>query len=169
MELHAPSLTLRTVDDSDINEVARMWEWQDGPISAEKAQEAILWMQSNHEMNKQGYIYHLCFAISETGTNKTIGWCGLDGQCSPEKTVLFYSIHSDYQGRGYATQCTNKLFEHAFESIGMQQIDGGCYKDNIASYRVMEKAGMILLGYDKESGDPHFYIDKKIYFDNKKL
>jgi len=27
----------------------------------------------------------------------------------------------------------------------------------------MEKAGMLLYGFDKKDGGPHFYIDKEIY------
>ena len=65
MELYTASLTLRTVDASDIKEVARMWDWQNGQISDEKAKEAVLWMQDNHKKNKQGYIYHLCLAVYE--------------------------------------------------------------------------------------------------------
>ena len=158
MELHTASLVLRTVDISDINEVARMWDWQNGPVSAEKAKEAVLWMQGNHAKNKQGYIHHLCLSVYEKGGNHIIGWCGLDGQCSPGRTVLFYSIHSDYQNKGYATQCAGELLSYAFHEIGISSIWGGCDKNNLASFRVMEKIGMKQNAFEN-NGDPLFYMD----------
>ena len=160
MKLHTASLLLRTVDDSDINEVARMWDWQNGPISADKAQEAVLWMQGNHKKNRQGYLHHLCLAVYEKGNDRIIGWCGLDGQCSPGQTVLFYSIHSDYQNKGYATQCAGRLLCYAFDELGISSISGGCDKNNIASFRVMEKIGMEQNAFET-NGDPLFFITKE--------
>jgi len=168
MELHVSSLVLRMVTEEEIAEVARMWEWEKGPVSIDDARKAIKWMHDNHEKNKQGHIHHLCFAVFETESNKIIGWCGLDGQCCPGQTVIFYSIENAHQGKGYATQCASKLLEYAFESLGMDSIHGGCYKDNIASCRVMEKIGM-KRNPDEEDGDPSFYINKDIYFDGGKI
>lgn len=161
-ELFTDALMLRFVQDSDIDEVARMWEWQTGPISPEKAREAIGWMRDNHQKNSQRHIHHLCFAVFEKGGSRIIGWCGLDGLVAPGLVALFYSIHTDYQNRGYATACAAKLFEYAFERLRLRAIHSGCDKDNIASFRVMQKAGMSLRGQDKD-GDPQFYMDKKMY------
>ena len=150
------------MDVSDINEVVRMWDWQNGPISADKAKEAVLWMQDNHNKNKQGYIHHLCLAVYEKGDKRIIGWCGLDGQCSPGKIVLFYSIHSDYQNKGYATQCAGELLSYAFYEMGITSISGGCDKNNLASFRVMKKIGMKQNTFE-DNGDPLFFIDKETY------
>jgi len=140
-----------------------MWNWEQTPISIDEAREAICYMQNNHKKNKHGYIYHLCFAVLEKGKNNIIGWCGLDGKCSPGKTVIFYMIAKDYRNKGYATQCADKLIEYAFETVNLDSIYGGCYRENIASYMVQAKAGMLLYELEKGSGDPHFYIDKDIY------
>ena len=163
MELFTDSLLLRPVDDNDIDEVARMWDWEQNPISIEKAREAVHYMQDNHKKNKQGRIYHLCLAVFEKGCDKIIGWCGLDGKCSPGKTVIFYMIDKNFRSKGFATQCAKRLFEYAFETADLKSIYGGCYKENLASYLVQAKAGMLLYELDKENGDPHFYIDKDIY------
>ena len=162
MELQTTSLTLRTVDAGDIGEVARMWDWQNGMISAEQAKKVVAWMESNHKINKQGAIEHLCLAVYEKGERRIIGWCGLDGQCSPGKTVLFYSIHSDYQNKGYATQCAAKLLSYAFSQMDIPSISGGCDKDNRASFRVMEKIGMQQTAFE-DNGDPLFFLDRETY------
>jgi RimJ/RimL family protein N-acetyltransferase/broad-specificity NMP kinase len=139
-----------------------MWEWEKGPVTIETARKAIHSMQENHNKNRFGHIHHLCFAIFEPENDRIIGWCGLDGQCVPGQIVIFYSIDSAYQNKGYATRCASKLLEYAFEDLGIDCVYGGCDKGNIASRRVMEKIGMKKDSTD-ESGDPSFYIDKEIY------
>ena len=162
MELYTNDLLLKTVSDEDLNEVARMWEFEKGPISFNQAQEAIDYMQNNHKQNRFGTIHHLCFAIFEKGKHSIIGWCGLDGQCTKGQTVIFYLIDKDYRNNGYATQCAIKLLAHAFETAGLKIVHGGCYKDNIASYKVMEKAGMMQYAFE-ENGAPLFIIDRDRY------
>ena len=49
----------------------------------------------------------------------------------------------------------------------MPFINGGCDKDNIASYKVMEKIGMKQNGFE-ENGDPLFYIDAELYRNRQK-
>jgi RimJ/RimL family protein N-acetyltransferase len=169
MELHTQDLALRTVTDEDIDEVSRMWNFEKGSISSQEAQKAIDYMQSNHMKNRTGYIYHLCFAVYEKGKKNIIGWCGLDGKCSPGKVVIFYLIDKSYRNKGFATQCAEKLLEYAFEIVKIDSVYGGCFKDNISSYKVQVKTQMILYKVDKESGDPHFYIDKEIYHKIKGL
>jgi len=165
VELQTKDLLLRTVINDDINEVARMWEFEKGCISLDKAKEAIEYMQKNHKQNHTGYIYHLCFAIYEKGTNKIIGWCGLDGkpdESKPERMEIFFLIDAEYRNKGYATQCADKLLEYAFEVAKIKKVFGGCFKDNISSFKVLAKCGMVLFEI-RENGDPKFFIDDEIY------
>lgn len=136
MELFTKNLLLRTVDDNDVIEVARMWKFEQGEIPLDEAKKAIEYMQNNHRQNREGYIKHLCFAVFEKEKNSIIGWCGIDGD------KIFFLIDSKYRNKGYATQCAAKLLEYAMETIKAERIFGGCDKENIASYRVMEKSGM---------------------------
>ena len=165
MELYTNSLLLKTVTDEDIDEVARMWEFEKEIISLSKAQEAIVYMQTNHKRNYTGNIYHLCFAVYEKGENNIIGWCGLDGKPDPEipdKMEIFYMIDKDYRNKGYATQCALKLLEYAFETSKIKKVFGGCDKNNISSFKVLSKCGMVLFKI-RENGDPQFFIDNEVY------
>ncbi len=159
IELLTDDLLLRTVVDDDVNEVSRMWAFEKGCISLEEAQNAIKYMQENHKRNYTGYIYHLCMAVFEKGKNTVIGWCGLDGTASTEKLWIFYSIDKSYRNMGYATQCASKLLSYAFNDVGVSFVNGGCDKDNKASFRVMEKIGMKLDAFENND-DPLFFIDK---------
>jgi len=161
-ELRTSDLVLRTVTKKDTGEVARMWNFEQGGISRREAKKAIRRMRKNHRRNRPGVIHHLCFAVYEKEKDLIIGWCGLDGQCSPGKTVVFYLIDEAYRGKGYATQCAEALLKHAFEIMRLESVHGGCAKENIASYKVMVKAGMAQIG-SEENGDPVFYIDKGMY------
>jgi len=161
MELYTKDLILRTVTDNDIEEVARMWEFEQGGISTEEARKAIENMQNNHKKNKIGHIYHLCFAVFEKGENVILGWCGLDGK-TDGKLYIFYLIDSGFRNRGYATQCAGKLLSYAFDEARAPFVNGGCDKNNIASYRVMEKIGMIQNAFE-DNGDPLFFMDDSLY------
>ena len=95
-----------------------------------------------------------------------IGWCGLDGRFSQKEIVLFYIIAEDFRGRGYATQCATELLRFAFEDMQYDIVSGGCAKDNPASFRVMEKAGMCHNEiYD--DGGLGFYMDRKMFLKSK--
>jgi RimJ/RimL family protein N-acetyltransferase len=161
MELHTQDLDLRTVTADNIEEVARMWEFEKGVIPLDEAQKAIEYMQNNHNKNKTGQIYHLCFAIFEKGKNIIIGWCGLDGK-ETGKLHIFYLVDANYRNRGYATQCATKLLSYAFDDARVPFVNGGCNKDNIASYKVMEKIGMKQNAFE-DNGDPLFFIDSGMY------
>ena len=138
-----------------------MWAFEKGDISHAEAQKAIDSMQANHRRNKPGSIYHLCFAVYEKGKNAIIGWCGLDGKAEG-KLHIFYLIDRQYRNRGFATQCAKGLLHYAFQQAGVSFVNGGCDLNNTASFKVMEKIGMIQNGFEK-NGDLLFYIDAATY------
>ena len=164
MILYTKDLVLRTVDTCDINEVARMWEFEKGCISIKEAQDAIDYMQNNQKKNKMGNIYHLCLAVYEKDKDKIIGWCGLDGKTA-DKLHIFFLIDKHYRNKGYATQCSKELISYAFNEACVPFINGGCDKDNIASFKVMKKSGMREDGFEN-NGDPLFIITRGQYQSN---
>lgn len=161
MELFTEDLALRTVTEEDVREVARMWDY-DRELSLDEARGHIARMEENHRKNRPGRIYHLCLAVTERAGGKIIGWCGLDGT-SGDKLHIFYSLHPDFRGRGYATQAARAVLDYAFRTVGVPFVNGGCAPENRASYRVMEKTGMKPDGF-AEDGGPQFYMDRCGYF-----
>ena len=165
MEIATRDLLLRTVTEDDLAEVARMWAFEKGAISLQDAQQAIQYMHENHEKNALGYIYHLCLAVYEADQNQIIGWCGLDGK-EAGFLHIFYLIDRACRGRGYATQCGEALLAHAFGTVGVPFVNGGCDKDNSASARVLEKIGMRRAG-SAENGDPLFILEQGSWHPDK--
>lgn len=162
MELCTNDLLLRTVTKDDADEVARMWDSENGRVSAEEAQAAIDEMEENHKQNGAGHIHHLCLAVYEKGDKNTIiGWCGLDGT-TEGKLHIFYSIDKSRRNRGYAAQCAKALVSYAFSEAKVLFVNGGCHKNNTASFKVMQKAGMNQTGFEP-NGDPLFYMDEAMW------
>ena len=55
---------------------------------------------------------------------------------------LAYFVHPDHAGRGLATMLATDALANAFGRLGLRRVQAGCFADNIASWRVMEKVGM---------------------------
>ncbi|MGO4681834.1 GNAT family N-acetyltransferase [Microbacterium sp. 2MCAF23] len=53
-----------------------------------------------------------------------------------------YTIDPAHAGHGYATAVGGALLSLAFDELGVHRVTAGCFADNIASWRVMEKLGM---------------------------
>ena len=166
MELYTNDLILRTVTEADIDEVARNWKYPE-TISHEDAYKVLEKMEHRHSQNRVKSIHHLCLGVCrKEEPNKLIGWCGLDGHVSPGETVLFYMINEEFRCNGYATQCAKELLRFAFEDMQYDIIFSGCAKENRASFRVMEKAGMCHnIVYD--DGGLGFYMDKTMFANAK--
>jgi RimJ/RimL family protein N-acetyltransferase len=47
-----------------------------------------------------------------------------------------------HRGHGYATEAVAAMVAHAFTGPGVRRITAGCFADNLASVRVLEKVGM---------------------------
>ena len=56
--------------------------------------------------------------------------------------MLGYLVDPAYAGRGIGTAVATALLRIAFEEVGLHRVTAGCFADNVASWRVMEKAGM---------------------------
>ncbi|MBQ6934288.1 MAG: GNAT family N-acetyltransferase [Clostridia bacterium] len=55
-----------------------------------------------------------------------------------------YVIHPDHQNKGYATEALKAVIEKLFEQ-GYAAVSAGIFEDNIASRRVLEKCGFVLI------------------------
>lgn len=65
-----------------------------------------------------------------------------DGPWRQAEAGIGYLIDPAHAGRGYATAIGAALLELAFEGLGVHRVTAGCFADNHASVRVLEKLGM---------------------------
>lgn len=71
----------------------------------------------------------------------------VDGMGQPGMPVgtqagIGYVLAPDVWGRGLATDLARGLLTAAFDVLGLRRVTAGCFADNVASARVLEKAGM---------------------------
>jgi RimJ/RimL family protein N-acetyltransferase len=95
------------------------------------------------------------FALLEKASGRFVGYCGvayLHGLADAEVT---YGLASPFWGHGLATEALKCCLQYAFEEVGLPRVVGVAVVENVASQRVMEKAGMALQGpyeYDSKQG-----------------
>lgn len=58
------------------------------------------------------------------------------------ETLIGYVLDPAYAGRGFATEIAAELLRLSFEELGVRRAVAGCFVDNTASVRVLEKIGM---------------------------
>jgi RimJ/RimL family protein N-acetyltransferase len=62
----------------------------------------------------------------------------------PERTeaMIGYVFDPAYGGHGYASEAVLAMVAVAFEELGIHRLTAGCFADNLASVRILEKARM---------------------------
>ncbi len=80
----------------------------------------------------------------ERTTGRAIGWGGLQHSTIGvgERLTVGYVITPDAWGRGYATEVATASVAHAFAFLGAEQLNASVLSTNLASRRVLEKAGL---------------------------
>lgn len=93
------------------------------------------------------------WATLEKRTNQFIGWLhfrpaadnrilfrpGIDGE---DEVELGYRLMPAAWGKGYATEGSRALIQKGFTQLGVKKITATAMAENVASIRVMEKAGL---------------------------
>ena len=67
---------------------------------------------------------------------------GQPGMPTRTEALLGYIFDPAYGGRGYASEAVAAVVAHAFDVLGVRRITAGCFADNLASVRILEKVGM---------------------------
>jgi RimJ/RimL family protein N-acetyltransferase len=84
------------------------------------------------------------WAAIEKSTGAFAGWFGLTRALpdTPGTAELGYRLRRPVWGKGYATEGAQALIRKAFRELGVERVVATTYQDNLASRRVMEKAGL---------------------------
>jgi RimJ/RimL family protein N-acetyltransferase len=84
------------------------------------------------------------WAAIEKSTGDFLGWFSLKPQegSDPGEVALGYRLRRSAWGKGYGTEGARALIRKGFSELGVRRVVATTYQDNLASRRVMEKAGM---------------------------
>jgi len=84
------------------------------------------------------------WAAEEKSTGEFVGWFELHptDERPPDELALGYRLRRSAWGKGYATEGSRALVDKAFRELGAERVFADTMTVNVASRRVMEKAGL---------------------------
>jgi RimJ/RimL family protein N-acetyltransferase len=85
-------------------------------------------------------------AVVERSSGRVIGDCGLQHLEDGPQVEVGYRMGREYRGRGYTTEATRAWLTYGLDTLGLERIVAVARPANVASTRVMEKAGMRFVG-----------------------
>lgn len=89
--------------------------------------------------------------IRDAATDAFAGDIGLYYQEAPtQQAMIGYGLAREYRGRGFTTRAVNLLVDWAFAALPLVRIIAGTAPDNVASHRVLARAGFIREAYQRD-------------------
>ncbi len=156
-------LTGRHIAPDDLEEMLVVYgdldamKWvDDGTILSRE--DAAAWVDKTlRNYETQGY--GLC-ALIERSTGNLIGFCGLGHPGDQLEVEIKYTLKRNHWGRGLATESVRAMLDYADRTLGLRHIIATTDPENIASHRVLLKAGLIR-GERRLEADGHYtqYFD----------
>jgi RimJ/RimL family protein N-acetyltransferase len=100
------------------------------------------------------------FILSELNSPQAIGVGGYKGPPIEGVCEIGYSVMTDYQRRGYASEAVRALVARAFDSKGVQSVIAHTLPELAPSIRVLEKCGFTCEGAGDEPGTIRFRLSR---------
>lgn len=134
---------LRSEDVDDFHRLlidpdVRKYLCDDKVLDTEQAASFIDGSHASFESNGFGL-----WAVRPREEDILIGFCGFWFFHDPPELQLLYGIAPKYWGKGLATEVARVMMRYGFEEHSLDRIIASADVPNLASLRVMEKAGMI--------------------------
>ena len=160
--LETPRLVLRPLVPSDWQDVHAyasnldvMRFLPEGVMSPEQVQAFIAENQPTSAV----------FAAVLTSEERLIGHLTFHPWYAPRFYEIGWVFHPEYHGQGYATEAAAALFAYGFEHLNLHRIIATCQPENVASWRVMEKLGMLREAHFRKvfAIDETSWLDEYLY------
>jgi len=100
------------------------------------------WRRGVEDPHDHGMAVVLDGVVIGTVSLEVVDGMGQPGMPPRTEAQLGYVFDPAYGGRGYATEAVTAVVAHAFDRLGIRRLTAGCFADNLASVRVLEKVGM---------------------------
>jgi RimJ/RimL family protein N-acetyltransferase len=126
-------------------EIARLARYQEAPMRPEEIDRFFTARVVGNEA--------LAMAIHETATDRLLGTCAFS-QLDAENGSALYHItigEKDAWGRGYGTEATRLMVDHAFGALGLHRIALFVFEFNERAIRSYERCGFVVEGRSRES------------------
>jgi RimJ/RimL family protein N-acetyltransferase len=160
-ELTGPRVALRRFRPDDLTkfvayrsseEVARFQSW-DAPYPREEGERFIREIARQHPDTPGDWFQ---FAVALRSTGQLIGDCAaMPHADDPRHCDIGFTISTEHQGHGYATQAVRLLLDYLFSERGKHRITAYCDPRNAPSVALLERLGMKREGHLRESTWSH--------------
>lgn len=95
-------------------------------------------VNSNQGVQPQAYTFVI------ENDNHFTGLISLNlGKPKYKNAEIWFKIHPNFWNKGIATEALKEIISFGFNTLNLHRIEAGCAVDNIGSYKVLEKVGMI--------------------------
>ena len=82
-------------------------------------------------------------AVTLRGEQTPIGHMMFHPWYAPQIYEIGWIFNQRYHGQGYATEAAYALLAYGFDVLQIHRVIATCQRENVPSYRVMEKLGML--------------------------
>lgn len=145
--LRTERLELRPVRDEDVD---RILEYRNLPevtrwllrTEVDPASFRAAWRRAAEDPDDHSVAAVLDGVVIGTVSLEVVDGMGQPGMPPRTEAQLGYIFDPGYGGNGYATEAVTAMVAHAFDRLGVRRIIAGCFADNLASVRLLEKVGM---------------------------
>ena len=95
----------------------------------------------------------LAMAVHERATGRLIGTCAFSQLDGDNGSALYHITigESDAWGRGYGTEATQLMIDHAFGTLGLHRIALFVFEFNERAIRAYKRSGFVIEGRSRES------------------
>lgn len=107
----------------------------------EKEKVAIFIQRQLDQWEEIGYAWW-AVTLAADAEAVILGWQGLQYLPDTDEVEVGYLLSRKHWGHGYATEGARASLAYGFETLNVDEIVGIVHPENIASQRVLEKAGM---------------------------
>ncbi len=106
------------------------------------------WLTGQKQEPRSSYV----FSIHKNDDNSFVGLIAMNlGKVNYRNAEVWFKIHKDFWRKGFTTEALIKLLEFGFKELKLHRIEAGCAVENIASSKVLEKAGMTREGMKRKN------------------
>jgi RimJ/RimL family protein N-acetyltransferase len=126
-------------------EVARLTRYQDGPMRREEIERFFAARVVGHDS--------LALAIHEREGGRLVGTCAFS-QLDGENGSALYHItigEKDAWGRGYGTEATRLMLEHAFGTLNLHRVALAVFEFNERAIRAYRSCGFVVEGRARQA------------------
>lgn len=162
-------LRLRPLTLDDLDDLHRLWTepgvrqylWDGEVIPRERTKSIIETSLASFENHGFGL-----WAVLPEADTTLIGFCGFCFFHEPPKLELLYGIAPAYWNKGFASEAAEAMMRYGFEELKFERIEASTDAANLASSKVMERAGMNFWKREPTNGlDTVYYALSRETFD----